>query len=217
MSQHHADDDLPPGERVRRLVMGFRATQLVHVAARLGIADLLRDGPQDASILAKAVRAHPRALHRLLRALASLGLFAEMPGGRFKLTPLGDLLRGDAPGSLRPLALLYGEEWVWNAYGQVLHSVMTGLPAFVHVHGQGLFDYLQRHPGAAAIFDRGMTAYSEQEAAAILGAYDFPDAGTIVDVGGGAGRCWDRSWPLARVRAGCCSISRASLTGRARC
>jgi hypothetical protein len=187
MSQHRADDELPPGERVRRLVMGFRATQLVHVAARLGIADLLRDGPQDASALATAVRAHPRALYRLLRALASLGLFAETPEGRFQLTSLGELLRGDAPGSLRPLALLYGEDWVWRAYGGVFHSVMTGRPAFEHVHGQGLFDYLQRHPEAAASFDYGMTAYSEQEAAAILGTYDFADAGTIVDIGGGAG------------------------------
>ena len=187
MSPHRSDDDLPPAERVRRLVMGFRATQLVHVAAKLGIADLLQDGPRDASDLATAVRAHPRALYRLLRALTSLGLFAEIPGGQFRLTPLGDILRTDAPGSLRPLAQLYGEEWVWRAYGNVFHSVMTGRPAFEHVHGQGLFDYMRGHPEAAASFDRGMTAYSEQEAAAILGAYDFAGAATIVDIGGGAG------------------------------
>jgi hypothetical protein len=167
--------------------MGFRATQLVYIAAKLGLADLLESGPQQAAALAAALGAHPRALYRLLRALASLGLFAETPDGRFELTPLADLLRSDVPGSVRPLALLYGDPWVWSAYGEALYSVMTGLPAFERAHGQMLFDYLQRHPQAAATFDRGMTAYSEQEAAAVLGAYHFPDTAVVIDVGGGAG------------------------------
>ena len=187
MSKRHADTEPATGEMARRLIMGFRTTQLVHIAARLGIADLLEDGPRDVSALATAVGAHPRALYRLLRALASLGVFAEMPDGRFELTPLADLLRSDAPASVRSLAMLYGDEWVWSAYGQALHSVMTGLPAFEHAHGSTFFDYLQRHPEAAASFDRGMTAYSEQEGAAVLDAYDFSGASTIVDVGGGTG------------------------------
>jgi hypothetical protein len=195
--------------------MGFRATQPVHVAAKLGIADLLQDGPQPVSALAAAVRAHPRALYRLLRALASLGLFAETADGQFQLTALGETLRSNAPGSLRPLALLYGEDWVWNAYGQAAHSVMTGLPAFEHVHGQGLFDYLQAHPEAAATFDRGMTAYSEHEAAAILAAYDFPGTGTIVDVGGGAGALL-ASILAAHPRARGVLFDQASVTDRAR-
>lgn len=195
--------------------MGFRATQLVHVAAKLGIADLLQDGPQPVSALATAVRAHPRALYRLLRALASLGLFAETANDQFELTALGEMLRSNAPGSLRPLALLYGEDWVWNAYGQASHSVMTGRPAFEHVHGQGLFDYMQAHPEAAATFDGGMTAYSEHEAAAILAAYDFPGAGTIVDVGGGAGALL-ASILTAHPRARGVLFDQASVTDRAR-
>jgi len=112
MSEQQPDTERSAGEIVRRLVMGFRTTQLVHVAAKLGIADALEDGPQPVSALAAAVGAHPRALYRLLRALASLGLFAELPDGRFELTPLADALRSNAPGSVRPLALLYGDEWV---------------------------------------------------------------------------------------------------------
>jgi O-methyltransferase domain/Dimerisation domain len=179
--------DAPTVELARRLIMGFRTTQLVHIAARLGIADLLKDGPQGASALATAVGAHPRALYRLLRALASLGIFAETTDGRFDLTPLAQTLRSDVPGSLRPLALLYGDEWLWTAYGRTLYSIMTGLPAFDQVHGQTLFDYLHLHPPAALTFDQGMTAYSEQEAAAVLRAYDFSGASTLVDVGGGQG------------------------------
>jgi hypothetical protein len=143
-----------------------------------------------------------------------------MPDGRFELTPLADLLRSEAPGSLRPLALLYGDEWVWSAYGQASHSVVTGLPAFERVHGHALFDYLQRHAEAAAAFDRGMTAYSEREAAAILGAYEFRDGSTVVDVGGGTGALLAsilRAYPRARgvlfEQAGVIDRARDLLTG----
>lgn len=185
----HRDDaqDAPAAEVARRLIMGFRATQLVHVAAKLGIADLLKDGARDAATMATAVGAHPSALYRMLRALASLGIFAETSDGRFELTPVAETLRSDTPGSLRDLALLYGDEWVWSAYGRTLYSVMTGLPAFDLVHGQTLFEFLHLHPQAAATFDRGMTAYSEREAVAVIDAYDFSAVSNLVDVGGGEG------------------------------
>ena len=179
--------DVSVVETMRGLIMGFRTTQLICVAARLGIADVLEAGPQDAAAIAGAVGANPAALYRLLRALASLGILAESPGCRFELTPLGDTLRSGAPASLHELGRLYGEDWVWRAYGDTLHSVMTGRPAFDRVHGESLFDYLEGHPEAAASFDRGMTAYSAQEAEAVLSAYDFAGAGTVVDVGGGQG------------------------------
>src|SRR5262245_60550130 len=174
-------------DEVRRLIMGFRTTQLIYVAARLAIADKLAGGPQDACRLAIEAGAHPRALYRLLRALTSLGIFAEMADGRFGLTPLGETLRRDAPGSLRDVALLYGDEWMWSAYGSLSHSVTTGRPAFEYVHGQSFYDYLHNRPDTAATFDRAMTAFSEQEAAAILDAYDFSGASTLVDIGGGQG------------------------------
>jgi hypothetical protein len=167
--------------------MGFRTTQMLYVAAKLGLADHLRHGTRTPEQLAQAVAADAQALRRLLRALASMGIFAEEADGSFALTPLAEHLRSDAPQSLRGVALLYGEEWLWRAYGQMLYSVLTGRPAFEHAHGQPLFDYLSDHPAAAAQFDEAMSGYSAQEAAAILAAYDFSPASRVVDVGGGQG------------------------------
>jgi hypothetical protein len=172
---------------LRQLIMGFRVTQLICVAAKLGLADQLQQGPQTPQQLAHAVGAEPQALYRLLRALANLGLFAETAGGAFALTPLAQLLRTNVDGSIRSLAILYGEEWLWQAYGRMLYSVQTGRPAFDHTHGQPFFDYLHDHPTAAAQFNEAMSGYSSQEAAAILAAYDFSGVSTVVDVGGGHG------------------------------
>jgi hypothetical protein len=172
---------------LRQLIMGFRITQLIHVAAKLGLADHLQQGPQTAQALAQVVGAEPQALYRLLRALASLGIFTETAEGTFALTPLAELLQSEVPGSMRGLAVLYGEEWLWQVYGQMLYSVQTGQPAFEHVHGQPLFDYLHNNPTAGAAFHGGMSGYSAQEAAAILAVYDFSDVTTVVDVGGGHG------------------------------
>jgi hypothetical protein len=187
MADRSDPEDIPAAETVRRLIMGFRTTQLIHACAQLGIADLLRDGSQNAPSMARATGAHPQALYRLLRALASLGFFAEDGDGRFELTALGQTLRSGTPGSLRDLAVLYGEQWIWNAYGSTLHSVMTGEPAFATVHGQTLFEYMHLHADAAAAFDRAMSAYSEHEAGAVLAAYDFSGVAAVVDVGGGHG------------------------------
>lgn len=172
---------------LRQLIMGFRTTQLIHVAAKLGLVDRLRQGSQTAAQLAAAVDAEPRALHRLLRALAGLGIFAETADHGFTLTPLARLLQADAPGSLRDLAVLYGEEWLWQAYGRLDFSVATGRPAFTQVHGQPFYDYLRDHPAAGAVFDAAMSGYSKLEAEAILAAYDFSGVARVVDVGGGQG------------------------------
>jgi O-methyltransferase domain/Dimerisation domain len=179
--------EIAAAEALRQMIMGFRATQLIHVAAKLGIADRLQELPQTAAQLAPVVGAEPQALHRVLRALASLGIFREMDDGRFDLTPLAHLLRRDATGSMRNLALIYGEEWVWQAYGQMLHSVQTGEPAFEAAHGKALFDYLEHQPAARTHFQDAMSSYSAQEAAAILAAYDFARIGKVVDIGGGHG------------------------------
>jgi hypothetical protein len=169
------------------MIMGFRTTQLIHVAAKLGIADLLNDGPRHSEALAQATGADPQALYRVLRALTSLGIFAELNDGRFDLTPLAQLLQQDAPGSLRGLAVLYGEPWLWQAYGALSHTVQTGTTAFEFVHGANIFTYLAQHPDAAQIFQQAMTAFSGQELAAILAAYEFTNIRHAVDVGGGEG------------------------------
>jgi hypothetical protein len=187
MSHRNDCPDAASAAAVRQMIMGFRTTQLIYAAAKLGIADLLRVGPREVSSLASATGAHPQALYRLLRALTSLGFFEEIEEGSFQLTTLGHTLRSDVPDSVRDLALLYGEEWLWQVYGHTLYSVMTGLPAFELVHDRPLFEYLNLHPEAASTFNQAMTTYSELEAAAVLAAYDFTGAMTVVDVGGGHG------------------------------
>ncbi len=174
-------------ERLRDLIMGFRTTQMIHVAAKLGLADRLAAGPRPVAELAAMVGADAQALHRLLRALASLGIFAEDASGNFVLTAEAALLRSDVEGSLRDIALLYGEDWLWQAYGDMLHSVRTGAPAFIRTHGQPLYGYLHEHPRAAARFNAAMSGFSGQESAAILEAYDFGSARSVADIGGGHG------------------------------
>ena len=119
-----------------QIASGSWIGQAVHVAAKLGIADLLEDGPRSPAALAEATGTHAGALHRLLRALASLGVFAEDADGRFALTPLAEGLRTNAPGSLRAYAIMMGEDWHWRAWGELLHSVRTGQSAFDHVFGR---------------------------------------------------------------------------------
>jgi hypothetical protein len=172
---------------MRQLIMGFRTTQLIYVAAKLGLADRLADRPKSAPALAAELRASPDALRRFLRALDAAGIVAETADGEFGLTAMGDLLRSNAPGSMRNVALLYGDEWLWRPYGNMLHSVLTGQPAFFATHGQGFYEYLDRHPEAGAVFQAAMDDFSRNEAAAILSAYSFKDARTVVDIGAGRG------------------------------
>jgi ubiquinone/menaquinone biosynthesis C-methylase UbiE len=172
---------------LRRMIFGFRLTQLIAVAATLGLADLLRDGPRSAQALAEATGVDVVALRRLMRALISEGVFAETADGEFESTFMAELLRSDAPGSLRDVARLYGEPWLWRAYGDLLHSVRTGRPAFEHVHGQAFYAFLQQHPAPAERFQRAMSGFTAQEVTAISAACDLSSARSVVDVGGGHG------------------------------
>jgi hypothetical protein len=188
MSPHEPQSAAPAnGGALRQLIMGFRTTQMIHVAAKLGIADRLAEGPLRAEALAQAVGAAPRPLYRLLRALASIGIFAETAPGTFALTPAARLLQSDVPGSLRTTAMLYGDRLFWDAYGGMLHSVRTGQPAFAHVHGEPLFAHLANNPDAASLFHRAMSGFSDQEMSAILAARDFSGFAHVVDIGGGQG------------------------------
>jgi hypothetical protein len=182
MTNPHAPS---PSATLLNLIVGSWVSQAISVAAKLGIADLLEEGPRSCADLAKAAGAHPDALYRLLRTLASTGIFAEEDDGRFALTPLAEGLRTNAPASLRAYAAFCAEDWHWQAWGQLLHSVRTGNSAFEHVHGTQLFDYFARHPQAARAFDEAMTSRGNLEDRAIAAAYDMPR--TIVDVGGGRG------------------------------
>ena len=169
------------------MLTGCWISQALYVAAKLNIADLLQAGPKSCTELAEATQMHAGALYRVLRALASVSVFVEDEAGCFRLTPLADLLRTDAPGSLRAFAMMLGAPEHWRAWEGVLHSVRTGQPAFDHVFGIPLFEYFPTHPEAARIFDDAMTSRSGQENTAIIAAYDFTAAHTVVDVGGGQG------------------------------
>src|SRR5689334_8615599 len=115
------------------MLNGYWVTQTIAVAAELGVADALKDGPLPAHELAAALDADEAALERLVRALEMIGLLRQEPGGSYALTELGDALRDDAPGSLRALARMRGSDWQWRAWRALEHSVRTGETAFDHV------------------------------------------------------------------------------------
>jgi ubiquinone/menaquinone biosynthesis C-methylase UbiE len=176
-----------PGEDLRHLFVGFRVSQALYAAAELGIADLLAGGPRTADDLATASGAHAPSLARVLRLLASEGVFVEMEDGRFALTPMAEALRRDVPGSMRPSVLFSGGETLWWSWGHLTHAVRTGKPAFDYVHGTDFFEYFRQHPNEWALFDQLMTTQTTPATRAVAAAYDFSPFKTIVDVGGGRG------------------------------
>jgi len=174
-------------QELHQLLGGHRVSQAIYVIARLGIADLLADGPQDGDALARATGTHAAALCRVLRLLAGVGLFEEVGPRRFGLTVLGSGLRTDVPGSRRPWALMLLDATEWQAWGALFHTVTTGETAFNHVHGVGKFEYLGQHPDAAATFQDAMTAGVAGAPTALTDSYNFSQFERVVDVGGGQG------------------------------
>ncbi len=184
-------DETPPSVRspaatlVVERTLGFILSRAVYVAARLGIADLLAQGPLAVDQLASRCGAHAPSLYRVLRALASAGIFTETEPGRFGLNEAGELLKTDAPRSLRNLALHYGGI-SFRAWEDVLYSVETGKPAFDHVYGTTVWDYLGQHPDEAAAFNGAMRQGAAARAE-MLGRYPWKGTETVVDLAGGDG------------------------------
>jgi len=181
--------DPPPATVLLRLATAYQASLALHLAARLGLADLLAGGPRSGEDLAAATGTHAPSLRRLLRALAAFGVFREAEGGRFALAPAGECLRDGAPGSVRPLVLMWGHEDFRRTWDDLEHCVRTGETAVKHLFGHG--DTFARYaavPALGAVFNAGMTVMSAMAAEAVVAAYDFSGFGTIVDVGGGHGR-----------------------------
>lgn len=169
-----------------KLATGFWISQAIYVAAKLGIADLLKDGPNSFNQLAASTHSDSASLYRLMRALASIGIFTQLDDHRFVLSDVGQSLRTDVHGSLRHMVVTLGEIH-YQACGNLLYSVQTGSPAFDRTFGVTLFDYLQRNADAADAFHFGMANVSSMLAYAVLMAYDFEGISSIVDVGGGQG------------------------------
>lgn len=173
-------------ERLLALVHGFRASQVIHVLAVLGIADRLAAGPATAQQLAAGVSVDAGALARVLRLAAYLGVVEEAPGDRFSLTAVGEGLRSDVPRSMRSGAIMLGAEH-YRAWADLLYAVRTGAPAFPHVFGTDMFSYLSQHPDSQAVFDAAMAGNVEMQIGSLADAYDFSAVGVLVDVGGGNG------------------------------
>jgi hypothetical protein len=175
-----------PQRDLARLVDSYLTTQLLYVAARLGVADVLADGPQTAREVAEAVGADPDVLGRILRGLVVEDVLAEDGAGCFALTAIGEGLRGDVPGSQRGATLARGELY-WSAAAGLLRAATEGGTAFEHVHGQAFFEHLAADPERAGAFQASMADRARREAADVVAAYDFSGLGEIVDVGGGSG------------------------------
>jgi hypothetical protein len=170
------------------MIAGIWGTQLIYVVAKLGIPDLITaHGPLGTERLAELTGTHARSLYRVLRAATTLGVLEENERRDFRLTPLGTLLRSDVEGSVRQLAVMFGEPWHWQSWGNLLHSVRTGEPAFEHTWGMGTYQFVTEHPEAAEIYDQAMTAITLQAAPGVAQRYDFAEVGTLMDVGGGHG------------------------------
>jgi SAM-dependent methyltransferase len=191
------NDEQPvsPAAEMLGLLSGSFAAQAIHVAARLGLSDLLADGRKRVEELAAKTGAHAPSLHRLLRYLASLNVVCAHPDRSFSLTRLGDTLRADNPYSMRAAAIFYGTRCVWGAAGELYHRVKTGQEPFVQAHGLPFFEYLAAHREDADAFEAWMTRLSEMQVEDVLAAYDFSEVSTLVDVGGGRGTL------LARILA----------------
>jgi len=178
---------LPPPMQIFLLTEGVTIQAALTLAANLGVADLLAEGPQTSDRLAQATSTHPPSLYRVLRLLSSFGVFAEVGPGRFAQTASSELLRTGTRGSLRSWVQMTGL-LVWpQTFAEALHSVKTGEPALKHVVGTELFEYLAAHPREGTVFNAAMGDFSRGVSEAVVQAYDFSGVRTIVDVGGGHG------------------------------
>ena len=176
-----------PAEQVMQVATGYMASSSLYVATALNVPDLLADGPKSAAELAKATGAKGDALNRILRVLASIGLFEQVKPGVYGLSPASQLLRKDVPGSLRGIAHFLADPMHFNIYANLMHSVMTGESAGEKTVGMPLFEYFAKHPDYSETFNDAMTSFSAPVAGAAVEAYDFSQYGTIVDVAGGHG------------------------------
>jgi hypothetical protein len=176
---------LSPGRALSQMLLGNRVQQAIYVAAKLGVADQLVEGPRPVEELADATGSHAGALRRLLRVLAGFGVFAEDDQGRFGLTPIATLLRSGTRESKRAFALWSGGV-SYQLFGALDHSVVTGRPAFEELFGMEFFEYLEQNPEVGTLFDEFMSRQTAPVGPVVAG-YDFSGVRSVVDVAGGRG------------------------------
>lgn len=178
---------LPPQAILAQMSMGFIISQGISVASKLFVADHLKDGAKTVAELAALTQTHEPSLYRLMRALTSVGVFQKDADGRFSNSELSEFLRSDHAESFRSASHMICDHEHWNAHGNMLQSVKTGEIAFEYTYGMPIFPYYAQNPGPAQVFDDAMTSFSKSIARAVAATYDFSEAQTIADIGGGHG------------------------------
>ncbi len=169
------------------LISGFWISRAIGTAAELGIADLINNGITTSKEIAKATNSHPQAIYRLLRALASVGLFHEGEQQSFSLTPQAELLRSDIENSMRHSAIFWGK-YIYKQWNDLTYSIQTGKSSFEEENKMPYFSYLEKNPDEAVIFNKAISEKAANNIPAILDAYDFSSVRTLIDVGGGYGK-----------------------------
>jgi hypothetical protein len=177
-------NELPPPAQLMKFIVGKWISKPIYVAAELGIADLLADGPKKIETLAEMTRTHAPTLYRLMRALASVGIFFETNKNVFGLTPMAEFLK---TGAMRSIALMFNSDWNDEAWMHLLDSVKTGDTAFGKAHGMPVFDWLKKNPQAAKVLNEANAVKAASSHRAIIDVYDFSGINTLTDVGGGIG------------------------------
>src|SRR5579871_1904300 len=176
----------PPPAQMMQLITGFWTSCCIYAAAKLNIADHLKDGSKNAAQLAEATHSHAPSLYRVLRALSSVGIFKESEDHKFELTALGNTLQTDVPGSMKAMAIAQlGDHY--NAWGNLVYSIKTGNISFDNIEGMPVWKYYETHPEEGLNFMKAMSGLTGAVIMNVLPVYDFSGFQTIVDVGGGNG------------------------------
>ena len=176
--------ELPPHAHLMQFILGKWISKPIYVAAELGIADLLSEGPKSIDALADATNTHAASLNRVLRGLACVGIFAEVSERHFGLTPMAECLQ---TGALRPIARMFHADWHDRAWDHLLDSVRTGRTAFEEVHGKPAFDWFKTNTEAAKIYQEANAVKVRNSHRAVIDNYDFSGIKKMTDVGGGLG------------------------------
>ncbi len=170
-----------------QLLNGVFVVGAVSCLAWLGIPDLVEHGPKSAEELALQIGVDPRALYRLLRATACVGVLSEGADGKFSETPLSAVLRSNANPSLRAFAIMHGRDWHGLGWSKLDYCMRTGKSALEHIYGMPIFQFFEQHPEEQKLFQQSMTDLSTIDGPAVADAYSFGEIRSIVDVGGGHG------------------------------
>lgn len=176
-----------PADALFNIIGGYLGTQVLYVAAKLNIFDVLRDGAKTPLEIATITASHEPSLRRLLGYLTTINILREDTDGRYATTAIGELLQSDHPQSLYSWAVLLGAPFLWRPWGELYQTIKSGEPAFDRVFGEPYFEYLGHNPEDAALFNAAMTQTSSDSYSAITEVYDFSGFTRIVDVGGGQG------------------------------